>query len=109
MKNDRRYNGGDSEPFWLSGDTGLRRPTSTEDRREASTGLPANRRVDAGNEWRGTRHCGHQNTSSTKTLLFSGQAGISDLLQQAEEQGYVFNLVAKPIHPEKLIDFLRGM
>ena len=45
----------------------------------------------------------------TKTLIFSGQAGVSDLLQQAEEQGYVFNLVDKPIHPEKLIDFLRGM
>ena len=43
----------------------------------------------------------------TKILLFSGQAGISDILRQGEEKGYVFDLVAKPVHPEKLIERLK--
>jgi CheY-like chemotaxis protein len=43
----------------------------------------------------------------TKILLFSGQTGISDILHQGEEKGYVFDLVAKPIHPEKLIERLK--
>ena len=43
----------------------------------------------------------------TKILLFSGQTGISDILRQGEEKGYVFDLVAKPIHPEKLIERLK--
>lgn len=44
---------------------------------------------------------------ATKILLFSGQAGISDILHQGEEKGYVFDLVAKPVHPEKLIERLK--
>jgi CheY-like chemotaxis protein len=43
----------------------------------------------------------------TKILLFSGQVGISDILRQGEEKGYVFDLVAKPIHPAKLIERLK--
>jgi CheY-like chemotaxis protein len=43
----------------------------------------------------------------TKILLFSGQVGISDIFQQGEQKGYVFDLVAKPIHPEKLIERLK--
>jgi CheY-like chemotaxis protein len=46
---------------------------------------------------------------STKILLFSGQAGISDILRQGAEEGYVFPLVPKPIHPEKLIAQLREL
>jgi CheY-like chemotaxis protein len=44
---------------------------------------------------------------ATKILLFSGQAGISDILRQGKEKGYVFDLVAKPVHPEKLIERLK--
>jgi CheY-like chemotaxis protein len=44
---------------------------------------------------------------ATKILLFSGQAGISDILHQGKEKGYVFDLVAKPVHPEKLIERLK--
>jgi CheY-like chemotaxis protein len=44
---------------------------------------------------------------ATKILLFSGQAGISDILRQGEEKGYTFDLVAKPVHPEKLIERLK--
>jgi CheY-like chemotaxis protein len=46
---------------------------------------------------------------ATKTVLFSGQAGISNLLKQAEEEGYAFELVAKPIHPTELIEFLKKL
>lgn len=42
----------------------------------------------------------------TKIVLFSGQAGITDILRRAKEDGYVFALLAKPIHPEKLLEFL---
>ena len=44
---------------------------------------------------------------TTKILLLSGQAGISDILHQGRQQGYEFELIAKPIHPEKLLDQLK--
>jgi DNA-binding NtrC family response regulator len=43
----------------------------------------------------------------TKVVLFSGQAGISVVLEQGRNQGYEFPLIAKPIHPLKLIETLR--
>ncbi len=46
---------------------------------------------------------------ATRIVLFSGQAGISDILLQGKEQGYEFELIAKPIHPDKLIDELKGI
>ncbi len=44
-----------------------------------------------------------------KILLFSGQAGISDVLLEGHNQGYDFELAAKPIHPEKLIERLKSI
>jgi CheY-like chemotaxis protein len=44
---------------------------------------------------------------STKILLFSAQAGVSEILLHAEKQGYYFELLAKPLHPAKLIERLR--
>jgi CheY-like chemotaxis protein len=44
---------------------------------------------------------------ATKILLFSGQAGISDILLSGREQGLKFELIPKPIHPLKLILLLR--
>ena len=43
----------------------------------------------------------------TKVLLFSGQAGTEDVLQDARRRGFDFELIAKPIHPEKLIKRLK--
>lgn len=43
----------------------------------------------------------------TKVILFSGQAGISDILRSGREQGYEFELLAKPIHPFRLIEILK--
>jgi CheY-like chemotaxis protein len=41
-----------------------------------------------------------------RILLFSGQAGISDILLEGQRQGFDFELIAKPIHPLKLIERL---
>ena len=42
----------------------------------------------------------------TAILLFSGQAGISEILQDGQRRGFEFELIAKPIHPLKLIERL---
>ncbi|HLK33186.1 MAG TPA: response regulator [Terriglobales bacterium] len=44
-----------------------------------------------------------------RILLFSGQAATSDLLRVAEEQGYAFELLPKPVHPEVLLSKLNGL
>ena len=48
-----------------------------------------------------------QNYPKSAILLFSGQAGISEILQDGYRQGYHFELIAKPIHPSKLIERLK--
>lgn len=42
----------------------------------------------------------------SRILLFSGQAATSDLLKTAEEQGYSFELLPKPVHPDVLLSKL---
>jgi CheY-like chemotaxis protein len=44
---------------------------------------------------------------ATKILLFSGQAGISDILLSGRQQGLKFELIPKPIHPLKLVQLLK--
>ena len=48
-----------------------------------------------------------KNYPKSAILLFSGQAGISEILQEGHCQGYEFELIAKPIHPLKLIERLK--
>jgi CheY-like chemotaxis protein len=43
---------------------------------------------------------------ATRIVLFSGQAGISEILLEGHDLGYEFEIVAKPIHPIKLIERL---
>jgi CheY-like chemotaxis protein len=43
-----------------------------------------------------------------KILLFSGQAATADLLEKARTQGYEFEILAKPVHPQDLLNRLRG-
>lgn len=50
-----------------------------------------------------------QKMPATRIVLLSGQAGISDILQDGRRQGYDFELVAKPIHPDQLIEHLREL
>ena len=38
-----------------------------------------------------------------KVLLFSGQAATADLLEKARAQGYEFEILAKPVHPQDLL------
>ena len=44
-----------------------------------------------------------------KILLFSGQAATADLLEKAHAQGYDFEILAKPVHPQDLLNKLRGV
>jgi CheY-like chemotaxis protein len=44
---------------------------------------------------------------ATRIALFSGQAGISDILLDGRRQGFEFELIAKPIHPQQLIEHLK--
>jgi DNA-binding NtrC family response regulator len=44
-----------------------------------------------------------------KVLLFSGQAATGDLLREASRKGHEFRLLAKPIHPQKLLDDLAAI
>lgn len=44
-----------------------------------------------------------------KILLFSGQAGISEILETGRKRGFTFQLIPKPIHPLKLIDQLKTL
>lgn len=46
------------------------------------------------------------NHPATTVLLFSGQAGISDILQDGKSRGYEFELIAKPIHPLRIVERL---
>ena len=46
---------------------------------------------------------------ATKILLISGQAGIADILEESKGRGFEFPLLAKPVHPSKLIERLRKL
>jgi CheY-like chemotaxis protein len=48
-----------------------------------------------------------KNYPATRILLFSGQAGTSEIMLQGQKQGYEFELIGKPIHPLKLIEHLK--
>ena len=43
-----------------------------------------------------------------KVILFSGQAETVDLLEQARQKGHRFEILAKPIKPENLINVIRS-
>jgi DNA-binding response OmpR family regulator len=42
-------------------------------------------------------------------LLFSGQAGTMDLLHDAEERGYHFELLQKPVPPDEIVRKVAAM
>jgi DNA-binding NtrC family response regulator len=50
-----------------------------------------------------------QTHPATKILLFSGQAGISEILEESKAKGFEFPLLAKPVHPSRLIEGLKGL
>ena len=48
-----------------------------------------------------------RNHPETKIVLFTGQAGISEILLEGKEKGYEFELLPKPIHPLKLLERIK--
>jgi CheY-like chemotaxis protein len=46
---------------------------------------------------------------TARILLFSGQAGITEILRAAQDQGLQFELIPKPIHPLSLIARLKEL
>ena len=42
-----------------------------------------------------------------RVILISGQAGIKPLLETAEAKGHLFELLPKPIEPERLLKYLK--
>lgn len=46
---------------------------------------------------------------ATLILLFSGQAGTTDLLEEARAAGHNFEVLEKPMHPVRLIEHLKRM
>ncbi len=40
---------------------------------------------------------------AAEIILLSGQAGVSDIVESVRKDGYMFELIAKPVHPEKLL------
>jgi DNA-binding NtrC family response regulator len=40
---------------------------------------------------------------SCKVLLFSGASSTTDLLISAQQQGYDFHILAKPVHPKDIL------
>jgi CheY-like chemotaxis protein len=44
-----------------------------------------------------------------KILLLSGQAATADMIKQAQAEGFHFELLAKPLHPEDLLAVLRRL
>lgn len=51
----------------------------------------------------------HTNWPDCRILLFSGQAGTTDLMRMVEDTGHHFPLFSKPIHPATLLRKLGGM
>lgn len=43
-----------------------------------------------------------------RVVLFSGQAATADLLRRAEDSGYHFEILAKPVHPRALLKLLQN-
>jgi CheY-like chemotaxis protein len=42
-----------------------------------------------------------------RMVLFSGQAGVDDLIKDARHRGHEFELLLKPIHPSELLNYLQ--
>ena len=44
-----------------------------------------------------------------RVLLLSGNIGTSDMLKAAHDLGHDFDILAKPVHPDEIIDRLKAM
>ena len=46
---------------------------------------------------------------TAKVILISGQAATAEMMAQAKAEGFHFELLAKPLHPEELLDAIRRL
>jgi DNA-binding NtrC family response regulator len=44
-----------------------------------------------------------------KIILFSGQASTADLFSRAISEGHTFEILAKPVHPQVLIEHIKRL
>ena len=44
-----------------------------------------------------------------RILLFSGQAATADMMEEARAHGHEFELLAKPVHPEQVLEKVRQL
>jgi CheY-like chemotaxis protein len=49
-----------------------------------------------------------QSLPNCRIILFSGQTASGDLLAKAQAEGYIFEILPKPINPEKLLEKLKN-
>jgi len=49
-----------------------------------------------------------QSHPNCRIMLFAGQAASTDLQAQARAEGYAFEVLAKPINPDKLLEKLKN-
>jgi DNA-binding NtrC family response regulator len=47
--------------------------------------------------------------ATCRILLFSGQAATADMLEEARGHGHEFEILAKPVHPEQLIETVKHL
>jgi CheY-like chemotaxis protein len=50
-----------------------------------------------------------QEFSNSHIVLFSGQAATAEIMEEARSHGYEFELLAKPIHPDELLQKVRQL
>ncbi|HEX4065759.1 MAG TPA: response regulator [Acidobacteriaceae bacterium] len=50
-----------------------------------------------------------ENRSHCEVLLFSGYESTGPLLEAAAKKGYVFEIVAKPMHPVEILDVVESL
>jgi FixJ family two-component response regulator len=46
---------------------------------------------------------------SCKILLFSGQVGAAEMIQDAKREGHSFAFLQKPIHPSELVKVIKSL
>lgn len=44
-----------------------------------------------------------------KVMLFSGQAGIAEIMDAGRARGFEFPLLSKPVHPTKLVEGIKNL
>ena len=64
--------------------------------------MPGRNGIETGKELQ--RRC-----PEIRVVLFSGQAGVSSLIEQARRDGHGFELWSKPVHPKELVRRLRAL